>query len=86
MGEPDVEQRKVYLMHACENGEAHVFGEEVFRLVVQCTGVQAFFWYRDPLLHDAKQPWPYQRDLISNEQLQQYLPLDDYEFLVPLPY
>lgn len=72
--------RKVYFLHACENGAAHAFGAEVTTLARQRADVTVAFWYRQPLPSDSQQAWPYTEGLITQDSLQHCLPLDDYEF------
>lgn len=73
-------ERTVHFMHACENGDVHAFGAEVMDLVARRPHVQALFWYRAALEHDSTRTWPFTEGLLTKEQLQSYLPLDDYEF------
>ena len=72
--------RHVHFIHACENGDMHAFGPEVLELASRRPGVKALFWYRSALAHDKQRPWPYTDGILTKEQLQQHLPLDDYEF------
>ncbi|AQS51668.1 oxidoreductase [Paenalcaligenes hominis] len=73
-------ERKVHFMHACENGDVHAFGAEVMELVARRPNVHALFWYRAALAHDASRTWSFTEGLLTKEQLQRYLPLDDYDF------
>lgn len=72
-------QRKVYFLHACENGEQHAFGHEVQALAQHRSGVTAVFYYRRPASDDLSLPWPYTEGMISREHIQALLPLDDYD-------
>lgn len=71
--------RKVYFLHACENGDLHAFGHEVQALAQSRVGVSAIFYYRRPSEADQRLPWSYMDGIISREHLQVLLPLDDYD-------
>ncbi len=73
-------QRRVHFIHACENGAVHAFGDEVLELSTRRAGVQAYFCYRSPDEADVQRARHQVSGLISREQLQSWLPLDDYEF------
>lgn len=73
-------QRRVHFIHACENGAVHAFGDEVLELAARRSGVQAYFCYRSPDEADVQRARHQVTGLISREQLQSWLPLDDYEF------
>lgn len=73
-------QRKVYVIHACDNSAVHAFADEMRELVAQREGVQLYFCYRNPTEHDEQAGLHHVAGLISREQLQRWLPLDDYEF------
>jgi ferredoxin-NADP reductase/ferredoxin len=73
-------QRKVYVIHACDNSAVHAFADEMRELVAQREGVQLYFCYRNPTEHDEQVGLHHVAGLITREQLQRWLPLDDYEF------
>ncbi|MGX9524486.1 FAD-binding oxidoreductase [Alcaligenes nematophilus] len=73
-------QRKVYVIHACDNSVVHAFADEMRELVAQHEGVQLYFCYRNPTEHDEQVGLHHVAGLITREQLQRWLPLDDYEF------
>lgn len=73
-------QRRVHFIHACENGAVHAFGDEVLELASRRHGVQAYFCYRNPDADDVQRARQHVSGLITREQLQSWLPLDDYEF------
>lgn len=73
-------QRKVYVIHACDNSAVHAFADEMRELVAQHEGVQLYFCYRNPTEHDEQVGLHHVAGLITREQLQRWLPLDDYEF------
>lgn len=73
-------QRKVYVIHACDNSVVHAFADEMRELVAQREGVQLYFCYRNPTEDDEQAGLHHVAGLITREQLQRWLPLDDYEF------
>lgn len=73
-------QRKVYVIHACDNSAVHAFADEMRALVAQREGVQLYFCYRNPTEDDEQAGLHNVAGLITREQLQRWLPLDDYEF------
>lgn len=73
-------QRKVYVIHACDNSAVHAFADEMRELVAQREGVQLYFCYRNPTEHYEQAGLHHVAGLITREQLQRWLPLDDYEF------
>ncbi|USP47827.1 FAD-binding oxidoreductase [Alcaligenes faecalis] len=73
-------QRKVYVIHACDNSVVHAFADEMSELVAQRDGVQLYFCYRNPTEDDEQAGLHHVAGLITREQLQRWLPLDDYEF------
>lgn len=73
-------QRKVYVIHACDNSAVHAFADEMRELVAQREGVQLYFCYRNPTEDDEQTGLHHVAGLITREQLQRWLPLDDYEF------
>lgn len=77
--------RRVFFIHACENGRVHAFADEVRALANIRPGVTVHFCYRDPAPSDHGY---HSQGLIGREQLQSLLPLDDYEFYLcgPSPF
>lgn len=73
-------RRQVHFMHACENGDVHAFAQEVLELAAKRSDIHALFWYRLPLASDQDKEWSFVDGLLTREQLQQHLPLDDYDF------
>lgn len=73
-------QRKVYVIHACDNSTVHAFADELRELAALRSGVQIYFCYRNPNEHDLQAGLHHVSGLITREQLQSWLPLDDYEF------
>lgn len=73
-------QRKVYVIHACDNSAVHAFADEMRELVAQRDGVRLYFCYRNPTEDDEQAGLHHVAGLITREQLQRWLPLDDYEF------
>lgn len=72
--------RQVHFMHACENGDVHAFAQEVLELAAKRSGIHTLFWYRLPLASDKDKEWSFIDGLLTKEQLQQHLPIDDYDF------
>jgi ferredoxin-NADP reductase/ferredoxin len=73
-------QRKVSVIHACDNSTVHAFADEIRELAAQREGVQLYFCYRNPTEDDEQAGLHHVAGLITREQLQHWLPLDDYEF------
>lgn len=73
-------QRKVTFIHACENGDVHAFADEVAQLAQLRDGVQVHYCYRDPSEKDRQNSVFHSEGLLSKQQIQALLPLDDYEF------
>src|SRR3546814_66994 len=44
--------RRVYFLHACENGDVHAFADEVADLARERSGIAVHFCYREPTGHD----------------------------------
>ncbi|NYT62947.1 2Fe-2S iron-sulfur cluster binding domain-containing protein [Alcaligenaceae bacterium] len=70
-------QRRVFFIHACENGKVHAFANEVRALAGMREGVAVHFCYRSP---DSVDLGFHSQGLLAREQLQALLPLDDYDF------
>lgn len=72
-------ERPVYFIHACDNGAAHAFRQEVLELAARRTQVQVRFVYRHPDAEDERNAHHCASGLITRAQLQSWLPLDDYD-------
>jgi ferredoxin-NADP reductase len=81
-------RRRVFFIHACENGKAHAFADEVLALAAQREGVSVHFCYREPTAADRESNRFHSEGLIGREQVQALLPLDDYDFYLcgPSPF
>ena len=81
-------QRRVYFIHACENGEVHAFREEVERLRLSREDVETHICYRRPEAADLTAQRFNSQGLISKETLQRLLPHDDYDVYLcgPTPF
>lgn len=71
--------RRVYFIHACENGAVHAFRDEVMTLAAQRPGIVVHFCYRNPGKEDLTWGACDSQGLITRETLQTLLPLDDYD-------
>jgi uncharacterized protein len=72
-------RRRVYFIHACENGAVHAFRDEVARLQASTEGVVTHICYRMPEPSDVAGQCFDSHGLITRETLQRLLPLDDYD-------
>ncbi len=73
-------ERRVFFIHACENGRVHALGDEVRQLATRRPGIHTHFIYRQPGEDDRKRDCFDSEGLISRALLQQLLAIDDYEF------
>lgn len=71
--------RRVYFIHACENGAVQAFGSEVAAVAAECPNVRVHICYRQPSAQDRQARAFDSEGLITRETLQGLLPLDDYE-------
>lgn len=71
--------RRVFFIHACENGEVHALRDEVERLTSARPGVTAHFCYRVPTARDRERALFDSEGVVTRETLQSLLPLDDYD-------
>ncbi|ALL70905.1 Flavohemoprotein Flavohemoglobin Nitric oxide dioxygenase (plasmid) [Paraburkholderia caribensis MBA4] len=71
--------RRVYFIHACENGTVHAFRDEVEFVAAAHPNVQVHVCYRLPSAEDRAMKYFDSEGLISRDTLQALLPLDDYE-------
>jgi uncharacterized protein len=72
-------RRRVYFIHACENGTVHAFRDEVARLQASRKDVVTHICYRRPEPSDVAGEHFDSQGLITRETLQGLLPLDDYD-------
>ncbi|WP_404282200.1 FAD-binding oxidoreductase [Mesorhizobium sp. IMUNJ 23033] len=72
-------ERRVFFIHACDNGDVHALRDEVNGLKALRTGVDAHFCYRFPTERDIAAGNHHSEGIISRELLQSLLPLDDYD-------
>ena len=72
-------RRRVYFIHACENGAVHAFQDEVARLQASREGVLTHICYRMPESSDVLGQRFDSHGLITRETIQRLLPLDDYD-------
>jgi ferredoxin-NADP reductase len=81
-------RRRVYFIHACENGEVHAFREEVARLRSSREEVETHICYRSPEAADLPTQRFNSQGLITKATLQHLLPLDDYDVYLcgPTPF
>ncbi|BCG03231.1 oxidoreductase FAD/NAD(P)-binding domain-containing protein (plasmid) [Paraburkholderia sp. PGU19] len=71
--------RRVYFIHACENGAVHAFRHEVETVATAYPNVRLHVCYRLPSAEDRALKHFDSEGLISRDTLQALLPLDDYE-------
>ena len=72
-------RRRVYFIHACENGTVHAFKDEVARLRTSREDVLTHICYRRPEASDVAGQHFDSHGLITRATLQRLLPLDDYD-------
>ena len=73
-------ERRVFFIHACDNGDVHALREEVEGLAASRPGIIAHFCYRFPTGQDQVSNPHHSQGVISRDLLQKLLPLDDYDF------
>ncbi|MBN9237986.1 ferredoxin-NADP reductase [Mesorhizobium sp. YL-MeA3-2017] len=73
-------ERRVFFIHACDNGDVHALREEVEGLAASRPGIIAHFCYRFPTGRDATSNPHHSQGVIARDLLQKLLPLDDYDF------
>ena len=71
--------RRVYFIHACENGAVHAFRNEVLTLAEKRDGILVHFCYRAPREEDLVGNACDSQGFVTRETLQALLLLDDYE-------
>jgi ferredoxin-NADP reductase len=71
--------RPVYFIHACEDGAVHALRQEVLALAAARPNIRVHFCYRTPNRDDLELGHHHSSGLISRENLQALLPLDDYD-------
>lgn len=72
--------RRVYFLHACENGDVHALRDEVADLVAMRENLMAHFCYRQPNYKDRAEKRFDSEGVFDRHLLQRLLPLDDYDF------
>lgn len=72
--------RKVWFVHACENGSTHAFGNEIKALAEHTPQLKHHVCYRMPTEADVKGQDYDDAGYVTSSLLQSLLPLDDYEF------
>ncbi|MEX2495622.1 MAG: 2Fe-2S iron-sulfur cluster-binding protein [Woeseia sp.] len=80
--------RKVWFIHACDNGKVHAFGNEVRSLANRFAHLNTHFCYRAPAEGDTIGRDFDSEGLVNRALLQRLLPLDDYEVYLcgPTPF
>ncbi len=73
-------QRRVYFIHACDNGEVQALGDEMRELASSRPGLLVHTCYRFPSAGDTASARHDSEGVITAETLQRVLPLDDYDF------
>lgn len=71
--------RRVYFIHACDNGEVQALGDEVRELANLRTGLTLHACYRYPTEADITAKRYDSEGIVTAELLQDVLPLDDYD-------
>ncbi|GAU85846.1 2Fe-2S iron-sulfur cluster-binding protein [Bosea sp. BIWAKO-01] len=71
--------RRVFFIHACDNGEVHALADEVDAIAAQHPHVGVHCCYRFPTEADRRAGRFHSEGLVSRELLQSLLPLDDYD-------
>lgn len=72
-------ERRVFFIHACENGDVHALRDEVNDLASSRAGLNVHFCYRLPTERDTAARRHHSEGFISRKLLQSLLPLDDYD-------
>jgi ferredoxin-NADP reductase len=80
--------RRVFFIHACDNGDVHALRNEVEALAASRPGIAIHFCYRFPTDADMASRRPHSVGVVTRELLQRLLPLDDYDFYLcgPSPF
>ena len=71
--------RRVFFIHACDNGEVHALRDEVEAVAASRAGISVHFCYRFPTEADRDTARHHSEGVVTRELLQSLLPLDDYE-------
>jgi len=71
--------RRVFFIHACDDGEVHALRDEVDAIAAGHAHVSAHYCYRFPTTADREAGRFHSEGLITRELLQGLLPLDDYD-------
>lgn len=72
-------ERRVFFVHACENGRVHALRDEVRTLASHRPGITTHFCYRVPTDADESARAYDSKGLITRETLQAFLPMDGYD-------
>lgn len=72
--------RRVFFLHACENGDHHALRQEQDALVAMRSGLTAKYFYRAPTNADRAEGRFHCEGFITRDALQSLLCIDDYEF------
>lgn len=73
-------ERRVFFLHACENGDLHALRQEQETLVAIRSGLTAKYFYRAPTDADRAAGRFHCEGFITRDALQSLLCIDDYEF------
>lgn len=82
-------QRRVWYLHACDNGQVHAMRDEVDALISASEGrMQAHYCYRQATAADLVDKRFHSEGLIDTALLQSLLPIDNYAFYLcgPTPF
>ncbi|MDE2333869.1 MAG: 2Fe-2S iron-sulfur cluster binding domain-containing protein [Rhodospirillales bacterium] len=71
--------RRTWFIHACENGRAHAFRDEVASLAARAANLRTYACYNRPDPADREAGAFDAEGLLTAEKLQSFLPIDDYE-------
>ncbi|RXT56007.1 oxidoreductase [Bosea sp. Tri-44] len=71
--------RRVFFIHACDNGEVHALRDEVDAIAADHAHVSVHYCYRFPTDADRRAGRFHSEGLVTREALQSLLPLDDYD-------
>ena len=72
--------RRVFFIHACENGEVQALRDEIEALASSRPGLTVHFCHRFPTARDRESARFHSEGVVTRETLQALLPLDDYDF------
>ncbi len=75
----EVTDRKVWFIHACDNGDVHALRQEIDQLAASRDGIKVHYCYRFPSEEDIARQSFHSTGFVSRQTLQQLQPFDDYE-------